>query len=198
MSRNPGHTVHIQWVPSHSHVDGNETADRLAKDGAYSVNLLKGTHTLTHLKRAAREELMRQWKAIWIKSIGNGCSGFAPADRFAPSWTPRKHFIATPRELAGRVFQCRTGHGHFGGYYIDFVKDEDPSCSCGTNIQTRSHILRDCPEYDPYRHILQCATTTLDLPTLLGSEAGIEALTGFIAASGAFKKRDPLTSRQLD
>ncbi|OSX55828.1 hypothetical protein POSPLADRAFT_1081796, partial [Postia placenta MAD-698-R-SB12] len=83
---------------------------------------------------------------------------------------------------------CRTGHCFTGEYYRFFVPAEPDDCPCGLHRQTRAHILQDCPRYAPHRHILRGVSTTIDLPTILGTEKGIAALAVFIARSGAFTK----------
>ncbi|KAI5899232.1 uncharacterized protein SCHCODRAFT_02482788 [Schizophyllum commune H4-8] len=59
---------------------------------------------------------------------------------------------------------------------------------CGELLQTRQHILAECPQYEEHRYLLRDASRGLSLPVLLGTKKGIAALTEFIAASGAFTK----------
>ncbi|KZT71019.1 hypothetical protein DAEQUDRAFT_683813, partial [Daedalea quercina L-15889] len=101
---------------------------------------------------------------------------------------PRKHFLNLPREVLGRVLQCRTGHGFIGEYYRSFVPTEQVDCPCGAPCQTRQHVLQDCPRHEPYRDILREVSKTIDLPTVLGTEDGIAALAQFLEKSGAFTK----------
>ncbi|KAJ8073175.1 hypothetical protein PM082_020044 [Marasmius tenuissimus] len=53
-------------------------------------------------------------------------------------------------------------------------------------LQTREHILRTCPTYEPYRHILRKVSKDVALPDILGTPDGIEALSEFIEKCGAF------------
>ncbi|KAF9509918.1 hypothetical protein BS47DRAFT_1275083, partial [Hydnum rufescens UP504] len=50
-----------------------------------------------------------------------------------------------------RLVQCRTGHAFIGQYYERFVPDESATCCCGERLETRTHILQDCPLYDDWR-----------------------------------------------
>ncbi|KAF8583294.1 hypothetical protein K439DRAFT_1348946, partial [Ramaria rubella] len=88
----------------------------------------------------------------------------------------------------GLVTQARMGHAFTGEYYETNVPSNDIGCPCGTAKQTREHILRDCPRYDAYRHILQMAVPSGHIPDILGTKEGITALAEFIEASGAFTK----------
>ncbi|KAK1216502.1 hypothetical protein PQX77_020854 [Marasmius sp. AFHP31] len=92
----------------------------------------------------------------------------------------------TPREVFGRIVQCRTGHGFIGEYYYEFVPMKNTDCPCGERLQTREHIIRTCPTYEPYRHILRKVSKDIALPDILGNPDGIEALTEYISKSGAF------------
>ncbi|KAJ3793320.1 hypothetical protein GGU11DRAFT_666042, partial [Lentinula aff. detonsa] len=88
----------------------------------------------------------------------------------------------------GRVTQCRTGHAFIGEYYSMFVSSENVDCPCGEQIQTREHILRECPRYKEYRYILKKASQDISLADILGTKEGIEALSEFLELSGAFTK----------
>ncbi|EPT01243.1 hypothetical protein FOMPIDRAFT_26347, partial [Fomitopsis schrenkii] len=82
----------------------------------------------------------------------------------------------------------RTGHGFAGKYYRSHVPTEPDDCPCEAPLQTRRHILQDCPRYEPTRHILRAASAQIDLPTILGTEDGITALVELIEQSGAFTR----------
>ncbi|KAL1713735.1 hypothetical protein EV715DRAFT_159860, partial [Schizophyllum commune] len=88
----------------------------------------------------------------------------------------------------GRVVQTRTGHGYTGEFYNDFLHDVDSNCPCGELLQTRKHILAECPIYGTHRHLLREASPGFSLPVLLGTKKGIEALTEFVAKTGAFTR----------
>ena len=118
---------------------------------------------------------------------------FAIANRSPPSLRPTQHFLnlKNNREAFGRVLQCRTRHAYTGEFRQTFLPlSPDPtSCPCDNDItETRTHILRDCPRYARHRKILMKTSKTLSLPVLLGSKAGIAALSEFLVKSGAFSR----------
>ncbi|KAF5350420.1 hypothetical protein D9758_012444 [Tetrapyrgos nigripes] len=186
----PNHTVEISWVPSHTGIVGNERADGLAKDTCNLANNEGWIGTRSHAIRRNRERKERQWKRKWENRPIT--SQYLPANRIPPSLKPTKLMKETKyglnREVFGRVTQCRTGHGFIGEYYKRFVPDENVDCPCGEALQTREHVLCDCPIYEPHRDILRGASENLEMPELLGTKDGIEALTEFIQKSGAFTK----------
>ena len=74
-----------------------------------------------------------------------------------PAKTSRE---STPRELFGRAVQTPTEHGFTGEYYQRFVPTESPWCTCSDEVtspilQTRQHIVCDCPRYEAYCNILR-------------------------------------------
>ncbi|KAJ3738285.1 hypothetical protein EV360DRAFT_2280, partial [Lentinula raphanica] len=85
------------------------------------------------------------WKKEWDQRSVNG--RFAIANRFPPSLKPTERFQSLKREIFGRVTQClcRTGHAFLGEYYSKFVPNENIDCPCGERLQTREHVLRECP-----------------------------------------------------
>ncbi|KAJ3759891.1 hypothetical protein EV360DRAFT_40953 [Lentinula raphanica] len=70
---------------------------------------------------------------------------FTIANRIPLSLKPTEHLKTMQRELFGGVVQCRTGHAFVGKYYSKFVPGENVDCPCGEALQTREHILRECP-----------------------------------------------------
>ncbi|GBE87945.1 hypothetical protein SCP_1201710 [Sparassis crispa] len=185
LDANPENTVEIAWSPGHKGIIGNERADKLAKQ---ATKIVDGTFTTTraHALRRANEKAFERWTAEWKKTAPTG--RFASANRLPPQTHPRKPFTDLPREVFGRLVQCRTGHAFLGEYYAQFVPSETVDCPCGAHFQTRKHILQDCPRYNNYRHILREASKTIDIPTILGTTAGIAALGCFLQESGALTK----------
>jgi len=189
LDSDPAHTVSITWIPGHQDITGNERADEEAKKGTELQSILIEAGTFAHARRRAKAKVQRDWINEWKKAPKRG--HFAIADRLPPSTAPTNHFmdLKKKREVFGRLTQCRTGHGYFGEYYGRFVPSESTSCpNCDEIIQTREHIIRECPRYDRYRHVLQKVSPTVLLPEILGTKEGIRALAKFLEKSGAFTK----------
>ncbi|EJD49164.1 hypothetical protein AURDEDRAFT_38008, partial [Auricularia subglabra TFB-10046 SS5] len=82
---------------------------------------------------------------------------------------------------------CRTRHAFTGEYFRSINKPEHGfACSCGAALQTRDHILAECPVYERHRNLLRDVSPSLSIPELLGTKAGIHATAKFIRRRGAF------------
>jgi hypothetical protein len=161
---------------------------------------LSGTKSRSNAKRRSKTTTTKIWQQEWKNTNMSG--RFAISNRFQPSLNPTKHFLnlKDKREVFGPVLQCRTGHAYTGEFRQSFLPlSPDPTtCPCDNeSLETRAHILIDCPRYDQHRYILKKASKHLALPVILGTDNGIAALAEFIRKSGAFSRSgNPLTSAQ--
>lgn len=142
--------------------------------------------TRAYMLRRAKASVQEQWRREWKASVKEG--HFAVANRFPPSLKPSRWFKDNPREVLGRLVQVQTGHGAFGEYYRRFHINEDIACPCGDALQTRVHILTECPLYEDYQYILRQVSRNAALPDILGTQAGVKALADFLSNSGAFTR----------
>ncbi len=88
-----------------------------------------------------------------------------------------------------RLTQLRTGHAFIGQYYRRFVPTEAVDCSCGDPIETRLHILQECPLYEEWQHLLNNDENQFSLAEILGTDDGATRVTSFLEASGAYEKK---------
>ncbi|KAF8954033.1 hypothetical protein BDZ97DRAFT_1639530, partial [Flammula alnicola] len=112
--------------------------------------------------------------------------GFAISNTLQPTLRPTKRFLNTTRETFGRLIQCRTGHAYTGEFRRRFFPDKDEDCPCGEEYQTREHILIHSPKFAAHRQHLHKISRDIFLPTILGTEEGIQALSIYLKESGAF------------
>lgn len=180
-----GHKVSVEWVPGHEDVSGQEVSDELAKGGTTRAPSLPFSLTITRAKRDVKQRLRERLRARWLEQQRRG--PYAPANRFPPSLQPTPHLRAYDKRILSALTQCRSGHAFTGEYYRAINKPERGlGCPCGEAIQTRDHVIRDCPEYEMYRHILRDVSPGLIISDLLGTREGISALAKFVRRSGAF------------
>ena len=182
-------TISISWCPSHCGIKGNDRADQLAKEATQRERQTPYSVSRSNAIRRSKSTVLKMWRLEWKKQPPSG--NYAIANRFPPSLQPTPHFRMHKdnRELFGRITQCRTGHSYTGEFRQRFLPtlEEPTTCPCdNTTLQTREHLLRECPKYEHHREVLRKISNTITLPVILGTKEGIKALSSFLKKSGAF------------
>ncbi|KNZ82139.1 RNA-directed DNA polymerase from mobile element jockey [Termitomyces sp. J132] len=178
LNKRPNNTVGIEWWA------GNVRVDREAKKGTEMWK--QDYNTYTYAGRRVREAALETWTKEWWTAPQTG--RFAIANNFPPRWKTREDVVYMPREIFGRLTQCRTKHAFLGEYYAKFLPNENIGCTCSERYQTREHVIQNCLEYEEQREILREANEQMELGTLLGTKDGLEAMTKFLGKTGAFTK----------
>jgi hypothetical protein len=181
----------VSWCPSHCDITGNDRADELAKDATKLGRQIPYSVSYSNAKRRAKRAILKTWQQEWESAPKEG--HFAIANRMKPSLKPTKHFLnlKNNREIFGRVVQCRTGHAYTGEFRHIFLPHsaDTTACPCDDEtLESRNHILRECPRYETHRDILREASRSLALSTILGTPEGVAALAKFLKKSGAFTR----------
>ena len=121
--------------------------------------------------------------------LAPGSGRYATADRIPPSLTGSHALRTLDRHTLGLVIQARTGHGHFGEYYITHNIQKPPECPCGAETQTRDHIIFECEIHEEHGYLIDEGAPDHMLTTILGTKKEIDALAKFVRGSKAFKKQ---------
>ena len=87
------------------------------------------------------------------------------------------------------VTQARSGHGHFGEYYITHNIQEPAECPCGAETQTYDHILFKCKIHEEHGYLIDEGAPDHKLMMILRTKKGINALAKFIRGNKAFQKQ---------
>ncbi|KAF8623926.1 hypothetical protein AX17_007254 [Amanita inopinata Kibby_2008] len=158
LTDHPDTRIELTWAPGHRGIPGNEAADTLAKD---AVSLKGVIHsTLSWAAEHAKQKTTKAWRSLWNAKPHANLAATAIQLPPSPKLLPFHRDFGGPRHIHTRIIQVILGHGFFGQYYSRFVPSEDPACHCGTaNIQTRDHILTECPTFEPF---CDAATSTLE------------------------------------
>ena len=160
--------VHLQWIPGHSSLPGNDLADSLAKAGA-SLDPSSMSVFLTPLISSQRLSLYTTWR----RSVQ---SGFFQHQ--IPPVSPEELTLPRFARCALSRLRCN-GHSTLLNSYLHRVnRAETPSCSnCGSEPQDLSHIVLDCPVLDPLRRAI--FGHILSLLDLWSRPWGVARLLGF-------------------
>ena len=134
--RHLGKNVHLQWIPSHCGVSGNEKADLLAKKGTQisqtSLITIPYRRTATNIHHMVREafhaNLQEQTKnKPWKDKLPTN----------VPEW-PRKEAVA--------IFRTITGHDCLGKHLHRLGILPTPCCMLCNSLDTMdADHIRNCP-----------------------------------------------------
>lgn len=144
--------VNLLWAPARSGIQGNVTADELARRGANSVQMWP------NLVNLRDENGHKNSISMWLQDQTQLCWQQCSNARHS------KSFIQTPsRELCGRLLtlskrEMRTGVGiitdHLGlNAHLSRIRiREDPLCDrCSMGEETGLHFLCECPAWSSTR-----------------------------------------------
>ncbi|EDN05278.1 predicted protein [Histoplasma mississippiense (nom. inval.)] len=164
-----GLDVEFYWIPAHHGIEGNELADKLAKEATgckqrhgrrgklITVDTDDAAATpdfLRHLISAARSELNRQTQERWEHDWEHETTGRATFTLTpTPSSTVLQLHDSLHKVLSSTIVQMRTGKiGLRQFLYERKVPDiTDTLCECGNGNQTVRHVLLACPRFNSLR-----------------------------------------------
>ena len=147
-----GNEVTIRWVPAHSGAEGNEVADRFAKDSATGrapgKELLEGyaaETSLAHMTRVVTEARSKE-TAEWIRGHVRPERRYRPPPRRGAR---RPQLRRARKTLAGRYYQLLSGHAETGTHRFRFGRADTPECwwCASGEPQSRHHLFTRCPAW---------------------------------------------------
>ena len=138
--------VILQWIPGHSGVQGNESADSLAKTGA-SLPQPDVPVSMDTVKKMIRSNFKEEWLENWT----NNNTGRALYNNMnAPQKKDPINFLV--RKDQTTIFRLRTTHVPLNGHLNKIKKDHSAHCRlCGHPNETVEHHLLHCPQLNDLR-----------------------------------------------
>jgi ribonuclease HI len=147
--------VEIRWCPAHEGIAGNEMADEWAKLAAEEPDA-HGVEWLSHSDRYGRRPMPPPRSLANLKR-GSSEKKWAEARQWAEGRiTARKYRLPTdqrvervvagsPKKLAARFYQLKTGHCRTGQYLKWSKSRTSAKCGwCPCEVQTREHLFKNC------------------------------------------------------
>ena len=141
--------VNLQWIPGHIGIQGNETADKLAREGAAKEQPdtpLDMQTTKRILQNNSKEEWMNRW--------AQGKTGRAV---YREMNHPKKNdnINKLKRAEQSTIFQWRTTHARVNFHHNRLNPQHAPLCrNCDAPYETVSHVLLECPSLQHLRREL--------------------------------------------
>ena len=138
--------VVLQWIPGHSGVQGNESADSLAKTGA-SLPQPDVPVSMDTVKKMIKSNFKEEWLENWT----NNNTGRALYNNMnAPKKKDPINFLV--RKDQTTIFRLRTTHVQLNGHLNRIKKDHSAQCRlCGHPNETVEHHLLHCPQLNDLR-----------------------------------------------
>jgi ribonuclease HI len=131
--------VTVKWVPGHCDIQGNELADKLAKEGVEAEHGARviSQPTLAYVKRTAKAARTRAFRHWWLHHQ----PGSYKDTGLLATLGPTAELQQLGRPMLHRLLAARSGHGDFADYHKRFGHaDVSVKCSCGRQ-KSPSHIF---------------------------------------------------------
>ncbi|APA14966.1 predicted protein [Sclerotinia sclerotiorum 1980 UF-70] len=179
--RAKGAEISLNWVPGHTSVEGNELADKLAKE-ATTIQPTSNETSFGLLGMTVKEYASDQWlDTLKQYELRSNQSPSTYSKLF--SWkigSKIKLPSGTTRNTASAFFQLKLGHGYIKSYLHRF-KLTNNKCIC-SNIEAPQHLLISCPIYKTKRKEIfkKIPLSKNTIQFLLHTKIGIELAIKFI------------------
>ena len=135
--------VMLCWIPGHVGIEGNNLADKVAKDATKLNTKHFKKVSFSDVKELVRTKITQKWQQKW-NILVNGAK--TPLAEIILKVNQTKHCEKLTRTECLKYNRLRVGHTKFVKQFM--VKQEEvPEClECGT-ILTVKHVLVECGNY---------------------------------------------------
>ncbi|XP_045027933.1 uncharacterized protein LOC123471099 [Daphnia magna] len=177
--KSSGTATTIVWIPSHTGIEGNEKADRLAAIECTNQNGNKLANNLSV------EEIISLSKANWRD---NCLSTLRECQKKCIQVRKRLGVIKwhqhNNRKIATCLHRLRSGHHSLNSFRHRIDQEADPGCRYGCKeIEDSQHALLVCPKHETHRSNLRLFLSgnhfTFDQDTILGLNLALDPRTQF-------------------
>ena len=147
---NRGGNIHLQWIPSHTGVEGNDIADHLANLGR-SSNYLDTPVEINDLNKLIDNKMQEKWKTKWQIERQHGLFGIMKETLENWTWTRGSN-----RKLDVCMTRLRLRCVNLNKYlYKTNASNTDLCTKC--NLQQQEdveHYLLQCTNYTVQRNLM--------------------------------------------
>jgi ribonuclease HI len=153
--------VHLQWIPAHCSISGNEAADAVAKEAATSsLPVHDLSFSLTELHSQLSSSIWNYWQVRWTAARGQHCLGI-----HKPLVRPWAWQGTQSRFFESLFARLRLGTAPLNKSLHRIRQVESPNCPYCQTDETVYHFFFVCPHYSPSRHSLMISLHSLGYPS---------------------------------
>ena len=141
----PLFNISYVWIPGHSNIEGNESADRFAREAANST--IVPTMELPISWKSAGPLLDKLHRTKWQHEWSTTGSGLTK--EFFPL-TSSTHVLAKSY-IPHQLVQIFSGHCTLNLFLHRINVSDSPACECALDVESVQHFLLYCPLYHTQR-----------------------------------------------
>ena len=142
LQNNPGKRIRMQWIPSHSGIEGNEVADSCARSAVVEGATGTWKPYYTDMLPLVKQACLKQWsEQFTVKSIDKGIWYHTMVNK--PFWIPWFMCITWPRKYLVEAFRLRTGHLPFNRFKHMIGLADSPNCPHCNCVQDLYHVTME-------------------------------------------------------
>ena len=132
--------ITLCWVPGHAGIEGNTSADEIAKQSLQLESITYKEISAADFKLSLKSKVYQKWQEEWDELVN---SIKTPLTEILPIVNQTKHFSALTRFETMKFNRLRTGHTKFAKQFL-VLKEDPPVCiACDVPI-TVKHVLIEC------------------------------------------------------
>lgn len=139
-----GLEIAIAWIPSHSGISGNESADSHAKNAVELGTLNRYSYYSHDLCSLAKLRLEKSWKKEWDISIISKAKHYASIQLEIPSkpWFFKQKHLS--KMITSTICRLRLGHACTPVFLAKIRIRDSSICECGLDEGSSDHIFFSC------------------------------------------------------
>ena len=177
--------ISIEWVPSHMSIDGNERADKLARDALDLETINRIPPAKQEMYALAQCHYRKMWQDEWSR-LGESLTKFKPfLSTLEYQDLPRNEQVALTRIrlLTTRICISR---------FLNKPSQSYQTCTTCNVPNSLIHHLIDCIKYAPYRvklsQFFSASNIPLDLLNLTRPDIPYQDIADFLKSADLLKK----------
>ena len=174
--------VHFCWIPSHVGIQGNEIADREAKEAIHSELCIIKKVPPSDMKKPIRSYVLKKWEERWLSPLLLNNKKYR---NLRESISPWPSSFNSNRRTEIVLTRLRIGHSRLTHKYI-LEGSSPPECLYCDCRQSIEHLLVQCPRYNTLRR--KHSLHNKAMRDILNDEVDVCSLMAFLKEINIFNK----------